>query len=83
MISSSKMSRRQILDLWEGRFQKLLRLEGEAYAAYRLLLKKYSHLLAGTRLRQMIREIMLCESEHIRIAQKLLDIVRKKKQDEK
>lgn len=69
----------QLLELWTIRFERLLRLETEAYVTYHQLLKKYSHLLAGTTLKRLIREVARTEVEHIRIAQRLLEIVQKKR----
>jgi rubrerythrin len=70
----------QILQIWEVRYRKVLKLELEALKHYQKLLKKYSHILDGSRMKQMIRNIMKDEIHHVEIAKKLLDIVKERKQ---
>jgi hypothetical protein len=71
--------RRQTLDLWEERFQRLFKAEAESRHAYNGILKRFSHLLAGSRIKESIRELRKEESRHIEIAQKLLEIVREER----
>ena len=73
------MNDEQLLELWEMRYKKAMKLEVEALQHYKLLLRKYSHVLDGSRIKQMIRKIMRDEAQHIKIAKKLLDLVTERK----
>ena len=73
------MTRDDLLELWELRFHKILQLEAEAHKAYKLMLKNYSHILVGSRLKPMLREIMSDEKRHVQIALELLKIVEAKR----
>ncbi|GEM_PF-1248554 len=76
------MNEKQLLLLWQLRFEKILSNEEESLALYKALLREYDHLLAGSRIKHIIRKIMREEAEHISMAQKLLEIVGRKKSHE-
>lgn len=71
--------KRQTLDLWEERFRRLLKAEAESRQAYSKILKQYSHLLAGSRIKRIIRNLRQEEGHHLEIAHKLLEMVREEK----
>ncbi len=69
------MKKTHLLELWEARVEKILRLEAEALSEYKRFLKKYSHLIGGSRIQRIIRAIMRDECRHIEIAKKIRGIV--------
>lgn len=73
------MNEKQLLLLWELRFEKMLSNEEESLSLYKKLLKEYDHLLAGSRIKHIVRRIMREEAGHIKIVQRLLEIVRQKR----
>jgi hypothetical protein len=75
------MDKMQTLELWRKRFDKVLKLEAEAQAEYKAILRNYSHLLQGTRIELMLRKIMSDEAEHVKIAKKMINIVELSKKE--
>ena len=69
------MNDKQLLELWEMRFTRILNQEREALVYYKRILEQHGHILDGTRVKQIIRKIMRQEAGHIAIAKKLLEIV--------
>ncbi len=69
------MNEKQLLLLWQLRFEKMLSNEEESLLLYKALLREYDHLLAGSRIKHIIRKIMREESEHIKITERLLQLV--------
>ena len=76
------MNEKQLLLLWQLRFEKILSNEEKSLLLYKALLREYDHLLAGSRIKHIIRQIMREEAGHIKIAERLLEIVRGKKSHE-
>ncbi len=73
------MNEKQLLLLWQLRFEKMLANEEESLLLYKALLREYDHLLAGSRIKHIIRQIMREEAGHVKIAERLLEIVRQNK----
>ena len=70
------MKKEHVFELWECRFKKLLQLEVSALHGYRDILKRYSHMLDGSRIKLIIRGIMRDEIRHVEIGKRLLKIVK-------
>lgn len=66
-------------ELWEARFQRVLRGEEEAIAFYKQLLKDNEALLLGTKAKILLKEILRDEAKHARIAHELIKLVKQKK----
>jgi len=73
------MLEKQLRELWEMRFLRILQEEKDAHRFYGRLLKKNQELLIGFRADAVLREIAKDELKHARIARELVRIVRKKK----
>jgi len=71
----------QVKELWEIRFQKILKGEKEAIVFYKDLLEKNQSLLEGLWVKDMLEQIMHAEVKHAQIAHELLSIVQRKKND--
>lgn len=65
--------------LWEIRFSKILNQEKESYLLYKGLLEDHSLILEGTEAKRILDGIMHDELRHVRIASKLVRMVRQKK----
>lgn len=73
------MNKKQLLNLWEIRFRKVLALEEDSTLLYKALLRDYDHLLGGSRLKLIVRKMMREEAQHVHMAERLLEIVLAKK----
>jgi len=73
------MQPEQVKELWEIRFQKILKGEKEAIIFYKDLLEKNQPLLEGLWIQDMLEQIMHDEAKHAQIAHELLSIVQRKK----
>ncbi|MFT5207431.1 MAG: rubrerythrin [Candidatus Omnitrophota bacterium] len=69
----------EILTLWEHRFKQIVKLEVESSQEYQHLLKRFSHLLDGTKVRKIIQKIIHDEDKHVAMSKKLFDIVKNEK----
>lgn len=81
---TDKKSRAQIkflLDLWDLRFSKLLEGECGSYRNYEQLLLRNHKRLSDKAVR-ILNEIKTDEAKHIRLADQLLALVRKKQIEE-
>lgn len=72
------MQPKQFKELWEIRFQKILEGEKEALLFYRNLLKENEQLFRDTKAKRMLEDIRRDEAKHVRIARRLLNLVRQK-----
>lgn len=73
------MLHHQYKELWETRFRKILELEKDSYHFYKNLLERNKTILEGTRIKNVLEQIMHEESQHARIAHELLRLVRTKR----
>ena len=69
------MNKKQLLNLWEMRFRKILALEEDSAVLYKTLFRDYDHLLGGSRIKIIVRKMMREEAEHVHLTEKLLEIV--------
>jgi rubrerythrin len=72
------MKKSDVLQLWDARFRRVLKNEVSAREAYKDFLKRYDHILRGSRIKPMLRAIAKDEDKHADIAKRLIQIVRQK-----
>lgn len=73
------MLAKQLKELWEMRFLRILDGEREAFHFYRMLLKRNQELLAEIRAQSVLEKMMRDELKHTRIALELVRLVKEKK----
>ena len=73
------MRDKEFKELWEMRFQKILKLEKEGFLLYRHLLRGNTPLFAGTQAKNVLEQLALDELRHAKMVQLLMKIVKNKK----
>lgn len=72
------MNQKLMLDLWHERIKRIIKLEVESRNSYKVLLRDYAHLLAGSRIRKHLKNILRDEENHIHIAKRIQQIIKEK-----
>ena len=73
------MKPEQVKELWMLRFKKIAAGEKEALLFYKELLLSYKDILEDTKTKGLLEEIEQDEARHYRIANELLDLLKRKK----
>lgn len=77
------MRDKEFKELWEMRFQKILKLEKEGFLFYRHLLRKNKALFSGTQAKNVLQQLALDELKHAKMVRLLMKIVKNKKMEGK
>jgi len=73
------MQARHLKSLWEIRFSKILNQEKESYLLYKRILEEHGVLLEGTQAKESLEGILKDNLRHVRVASRLVRMVRQKK----